>query len=68
VVGKTVSLSGKPFTVIGVAKPGFHGIIQLISSDFWVPLSQQAELESVPGRNGEWVNVFARLGPGSESR
>ncbi len=64
VVGKTVSLSGKPFTVIGVAKPGFHGIVQMIDSDFWVPLSQQAELESVPGRNGEWVNVIARLSPG----
>ena len=25
VVGKTVSLSGKPFTVIGVARPGFMG-------------------------------------------
>jgi predicted permease len=64
VVGKTVSLSGKPFTVIGVAKPGFHGIMQLINSDFWVPLSQQAELESVPGSNGESVNVIARLGRG----
>jgi predicted permease len=64
VVGKAVSLSGKPFTVIGVAKPGFHGIMQLINSDFWVPLSQQAELESVPGRNGESVNVIARLGRG----
>ena len=64
VLGKTVLLSGKPFTVIGVARPGFHGIVQLINSDFWVPLSQQAELESVPGRNGEFVNVIARLGPG----
>ena len=65
VVGKTVSLSGKPFTVIGVAKPGFHGILQLMNSEFWVPLSQQAELESLPGRNGEFVNVVARLGPGA---
>ncbi len=63
VVGTTVSLSGKPFTVIGVAKPGFHGVMQFINASFWVPLSQQAELESVPGRNGEWVNVIARLDP-----
>jgi predicted permease len=63
VVGKTMSLSGKPFTVIGVAKPGFHGILQLMNSEFWVPLSQQAEMESVPGRNGESVNVIARFAP-----
>lgn len=64
VLGKTVSLSGRPFTVIGVAKPGFHGILQLMNSDFWVPLHQQGKLESVPGRNGESVNVIARLAPG----
>ncbi len=64
VVGKTVSLSGKPFTIIGVARPGFHGMIQLINSDFWAPLSQQAILEAVPGRNGEQVQPVARLRPG----
>ncbi len=64
VVGKTISLSGKPFTIIGVARPGFHGMIQLIDSDFWVPLSQQAELEATPDRNGEWVNAVGRLRAG----
>jgi predicted permease len=66
VVGETVSLSGKPFTVIGVAKPRFHGMLQLRIADFWIPLSQQASLESLPGQNGELVNVIARLSPGAD--
>lgn len=66
VIGKTVFLSGKPFTVIGVAKPRFHGTLQLKIADFWIPLSQQASLESLPGKNGDLVNVIARLGPGED--
>lgn len=66
VIGKTVFLSGKPFTVIGVAKPRFHGILQLQVADFWIPLSQQASLGFLPEKDGEFVNVIARFAPGAD--
>jgi len=66
VIGKTAFLSGKPFTVIGVAKPRFHGTLQLQVADFWIPLSQQASLESLPGKDDESVLVIARFAPGAD--
>jgi hypothetical protein len=41
VVGKTVSVSGKMFTVIGVTARRFHEISRLIDAEFWVPLGQR---------------------------
>lgn len=40
-VGRTLTLNGKPFTVIGVAPPGFRGTLLLIDPAFWVPLSER---------------------------
>jgi predicted permease len=63
VIGNTVFLSGKPFTVIGVAKPRFRGTLQMQVADFWIPLSQQASLGFLPGNDSELVNVIARFAP-----
>ena len=38
IVGETVTLSGRIFTVVGVAPAGFHGIDQILQAEFWVPL------------------------------
>ena len=43
-VGKTVTLSGHIFTVVGVAPVGFHGIDQILEGEFWVPLGSADEL------------------------
>ncbi len=37
VLGKTVRLNAKPFTVIGVAPQGFGGSMAMITPDMWVP-------------------------------
>ena len=53
-------INGQPFTVIGVAPPGFTGLDQFVRSDFFVPLMmspqiindpQAASLESRDARN-----------------
>ncbi|WP_052200658.1 ABC transporter permease [Terriglobus sp. TAA 43] len=64
VIGNTVFLSGKPFTVIGVAKPKFRGTLQMQVADFWIPLSQQASLGFLQETDSELVNVIARFAPG----
>jgi predicted permease len=44
IIGKTVSLSGKKFVVIGVVASGFHGMNRLLNVDFWVPDGEWQQL------------------------
>jgi predicted permease len=65
VVGATITLNGAPFTVVGVAAPGFAGTEPLVA-DVWIPLS--ALTLAVPGglsnRDGAGLLVLGRLSPG----
>jgi predicted permease len=72
IVGKSIEVSGHPYTVVGVAPPGFRGLDLILAPEFWVPLGKVQELAAqVPppdDRNYHWVAVIARLKPGvSES-
>lgn len=68
IVGKAVTLSGKPFTVVGVAPRNFHGLDQILDPQFWIPLGQLGQLApSVPDstmRAWHWLAVVGRLRPG----
>jgi predicted permease len=72
IVGKTVTFSGRTFTVVGVAPAAFHGIELFLDAQFWVPLGSAAQLQLVPGlshkaetdRNDPWLLVVGRLRPG----
>jgi predicted permease len=73
VVGKTVLLSGKNFTVIGVTMPGFRGINRLFAADFWVPEGMReqlagTQLSEFEARTGGQLSVIARLKPGGIRR
>jgi predicted permease len=41
-LGKTVKLNGRPFTVVGIARDGFHGMLRGFGADFWVPAGMDA--------------------------
>lgn len=68
IAGKTVRLSGHPFTVIGVAPPSFRGLDLILDCQFWVPFDNLDRL--LPNtsnralRTYHWVNVVGRLRPG----
>jgi predicted permease len=62
IVGKTISLSGKMFTVIGVTARGFRGIDRLIDGEFWVPFGEREQLAAE--QMGDRLCVTARLKPG----
>ena len=68
VLGKPVSLSGHPFTIVGVAPPGFRGLDLVLDPEFWIPLGNVEQLATnVPSRDARayhWVAVVARLKPG----
>jgi predicted permease len=68
IVGKPVALSGRPFTVVGVAPPGFHGLDLILDPQFWVPEGNVEQLApTVPhrdSRTSHWFSVVGRLAPG----
>jgi predicted permease len=68
IAGKTVMLSGRLFTVIGVAPASFHSIDQILNSEFWVPLGNATQLApnlaNSNSREMHWLAVVARLKPG----
>ena len=51
VVGRSITVNGRLFTVLGVAPSGFFGTERFYHSEIWVPMMMQAEIE--PGN--EWL-------------
>src|SRR3954469_2803845 len=56
IVNRTIRLSGKPFTVVGVMPAGFSILDKTV--DIWVPAGLPAEARTPQGR---WTMVVARL-------
>jgi predicted permease len=46
VIGKTIRLNRVPYSVIGVAPPGFHGTEVFYWPDVWVPMMMEPRIES----------------------
>jgi len=68
IAGKTIALSGRPFTVIGVASPNFRGLDQVLDCEFWVPLGVLDQLSpktsNYLSRDYHWIQAAGRLQPG----
>jgi predicted permease len=63
VIGQTIRLNGDPYTVVGVAPPGFQGTVML-AADVWLPLTQTLRAAAFTERSGAGLMVGARLKPG----
>ncbi|HEY7304643.1 MAG TPA: ABC transporter permease [Bryobacteraceae bacterium] len=48
VIGRTVLLNKHPFTIIGVAPPEFRGTLLFASSDFFMPIVNQEQVNGLP--------------------
>jgi predicted permease len=55
VVGRVVQLNKHPFTIVGVAPPGFHGTLLLFSPEFFVPLVQVEGGNLLNARGNRWI-------------
>jgi len=60
ILGRTLNLKGKPFTVIGVTGPKFVGL-QTEMPDVWLPLTAFAHQDE------QWLSLHARLKPGKSA-
>ena len=68
ILGKPVTLSGRTYTVVGVAPVGFHGLDNVLDPEFWVPLGNVEDLvPHIPRREAReyhWLSVIGRLQTG----
>src|SRR5436190_18940424 len=67
IVGTPITLNGRAFTIIGVAPPGFTGVLAGFTPDFWAPLAAHDAVS--PGlnlreRRMHWILGIGRLKPG----
>ena len=64
VIGRVVQLNKHPFTIIGVAPPGFQGTLLFISPDFFMPIVNQAQVdgENLLNARGSDRGVFEVMG------
>src|SRR5215475_14240069 len=68
-LGRSVSLNGHAFTVIGIAPPAFKGMKFALGFDFWAPMMMRTQLEGDDGwrtaRGWNHLSVLGRLKPGA---
>jgi predicted permease len=68
-VGRAIRINNSPFTIVGVAPPGFFGDTVGDQQDLWVPVTMQEQI--ITGRKwlenyeASWLHCIARLRPGS---
>ncbi len=68
-VGETITLNRLPFTVVGIAPPGFEGTFTLGQTDFWAPMMMVDTFWTVfrdyfDDRRALFMLVYGRLAPG----
>lgn len=68
VIGRTITLNGQSWTVVGVTREGFRGTLPILDPPVYAPLMMQRELipgnDLIEARDNNWMNVIARLAPG----
>ena len=73
-IGQSVTLNSTPYTVVGVAPPGFAGVQPGIVDDLWIPISRTSTLapwgvggveeSQTTSERWWWLTVMGRLRPG----
>ncbi len=73
-VGSTLLINGKPFTVIGIAPPGFFGgaLKSWGMPEYWIPLAEEPVLAGTTSAlkrpNTNWLDVIGRVRPGTDPK
>jgi predicted permease len=72
IVGSALVIEGHPFTIIGVAPPGFFG--ETLGSDppdLWIPLQQEPLIDGdgalLRQSVSAWLRIIGRLRPGADT-
>ena len=69
VIGRAVRINAQPFTIVGVAAPGFKGGESGLAFDLWLPMGTQPIVMSggsrLEGRGNRWMSMLGRIAPGA---
>ncbi len=83
VIGRSLTLNGARFTIIGVAAPRFHGVFLESPTDLWIPAMMQADVRyhqnfSSNDSDSEkpwtsqigltWLDIVLRANPGGRAQ
>ena len=68
VIHQTLLINTQPFTIVGVAPPGFHSMVAGSTEDVFVPLITKNLItprwQDLEDRRSQWLTIAARLEPG----
>lgn len=62
-IGKNVTLTGKSYTVIGIAPPSFRGLDRFVPADAWVPTDVWYDARELDARGFRDFQLVGRLRP-----
>jgi len=71
IVGRTMTLNGRNYTVVGIAPAGFAGLVVGFSPDVWTPLGMHDAVNpqvDLHERRMHWLLGIGRLKPGVTPR
>lgn len=72
VLGKSLLINGTPFTITGVAAPGFRSMVWGRTPDVYVPITMQQTISQawvfLPDHQSYWLDVVGRMRPGVTPR
>ncbi|HEY4962355.1 MAG TPA: ABC transporter permease, partial [Terriglobales bacterium] len=68
VINQTLFINTQPFTIVGVAPPGFHSIVAGSVEDVFVPVTTKGVItprwQDLEDRRSQWLTLSGRLKPG----
>jgi predicted permease len=71
ILGRTITLNGAAFTIVGVTPREFFGESVGVLPDIWLPIQMQPTLEPrslLEVRTATWFRTMGRLKPGTDER
>src|SRR5207248_1238583 len=63
VLGQIIWYKETPYTVVGVAQPGFDGVEAETQVDIWVPITSDVPKEWLSQAAVSWLRLLVRLRP-----
>ena len=65
VLGSSINIDRRPFTVVGILPQSFRGSAQPRANQLWIPVAQDPLFGPwMPNRGGHWLGIVGRLKPG----
>jgi predicted permease len=72
IVGSGVTMNGQPFTVVGIAPPGFFGDRLANPAAFWIPIADEPLIDGASSildyPQQDWLDVIGRIQPGANPK